>query len=410
MSKKDKAVDSVKESKKEKRERKKEKKEKKEVAEKTAGKDPKLSEDEESSDEVSDTKKKELEELEIDLAAGVPLSKKQQRALKKGKLDLEKLSKKNPAPRPILTAEEEAEEAAKTKKSPFGVWVGNLSFDTSKEDITRFIMAKTALFVAFKDSEKDDDLVAVENIDMTRVNVPKKDNKIKGFAYVDLPSIKHVNAVVSLSESQLNGRKLLIKNSTSFEGRPKPQSDQEKAISKNPPSRILFVGNLSFDTTQDNLEEHFRHCGEIVKIRMATFQDTGKCKGFAFVDFKDEAGATTALKSKLARELINRPLRMEYGEDRSKRTPNQKKREQIDAYRAANGQSEYVGPDEAESAPVARERPVVARERTAAPPKKRTFRDDSNANKRVKSSVALATAQRASQAIVPSAGKKTTFD
>ena len=51
---------------------------------------------------------------------------------------------------------------------------------------------------------------------------------------------------------------------------------------------------------------------------MATFQDTGKCKGFAFIDFKDEEGATTALKSKLTKMLINRKLRMEYGEDRSK--------------------------------------------------------------------------------------------
>ena len=56
---------------------------------------------------------------------------------------------------------------------------------------------------------------------------------------------------------------------------------------------------------------------------MATFQDTGKCKGFAFIDFKDEEGATTALKSKLTKMLINRKLRMEYGEDRSKRRPKE---------------------------------------------------------------------------------------
>ena len=42
---------------------------------------------------------------------------------------------------------------------------------------------------------------------------------------------------------------------------------------------------------------------------------------FAFIDFKDEEGATTALKSKLTKMLINRKLRMEYGEDRSKRRP-----------------------------------------------------------------------------------------
>ena len=120
---------------------------------------------------------------------------------------------------------------------------------------------------------------------------------------------------------------MLIKDANSFEGRPeqsKSDATQSGGInSSNPPSRILFVGNLSFDTTEDLLEEHFRHCGEIVKIRMATFQDTGKCKRFAFIDFKDEEGATTALKSKLTKMLINRKLRMEYGEDRSKRRPKE---------------------------------------------------------------------------------------
>ena len=94
----------------------------------------------------------------------------------------------------------------------------------------------------------------------------KKGNQIKGFAYVDVPSSSHVETIVGLSESILNGRKLLIKDANSFEGRPeqsKSDATQSGGInSSNPPSRILFVGNLSFDTTEDLLEEHFRHCGK----------------------------------------------------------------------------------------------------------------------------------------------------
>lgn len=354
------------ESKKEKKERKRVAKELKET------KRRKISSTEENVS--SDENEQNTDDIEIDLNARVPLSKKQQRLLKKGKLDLDKIDKKHPAPKP----ENEVENEGEKKKSEFGVWIGNLSFDTTKEDLVRYIVSKT------EESEPK-----VTEAEISRINIPKKDGKIKGFAYIDLPSAAHVDTVVALSEGHLNGRRMLIKSSSSFEGRP------EKPLSKNPPSRILFVGNLSFDTTSDLLEEHFRHCGEIIKIRMATFEDSGKCKGFAFVDFKDETGPTTALKSKLAKKMINRPLRLEYGEDRSKRTP--KRFEEKNQNEGINEESAYEAPEPREQS-VRKHTPARTRPRVVSEPR------------RMKSSVALATAQRASAAIVPSAGKKTKFD
>lgn len=406
---------SAEETKKEKRERKLEKKAKKQktvsrddnepeksIDETEKQSDKEIESDAEKEDSDGDKEEKTVEELEIDLNAGVPLSKKQQRLLKKGKLNLEKIAKKNPPPK--RADEKEDEEAKGSGKSPFGVWIGNLSYDTTKEDIIRFIVAKTAGL----DDDELNELVSVKEKDITRVNLPKKANKIKGFAYVDLPGAKLVDSVVSLSESPLNGRKLLIKNSSSFEGR--PEAHTVKSV--NPPSRILFVGNLSFDTTEDNLEEHFRHCGDIVKIRMATFEDSGKCKGFAFIDFKDESGPTTALKSKLAKKLINRPLRLEFGEDRSKRAVRSKKPAEEDGGEVGGGASDG-------GAVVERSRGVSershgfssgeAQERPAKRPREAT-RETTAPGKRLKSSVALASAQRASAAIVPSMGKKTTFD
>ncbi|WPK26511.1 hypothetical protein PUMCH_003866 [Australozyma saopauloensis] len=402
----------LRESKKEKRERKKEKKEKL--------KKPVEASEVDSADPVSDVVDSEPEnvetraetaatnedsdnaestetkgdELEIDLNLSAPLSKKKQRQLKKGKLDLEKIARKNPPPKP---ANEDGTEPAPSKKSPFGVWIGNLAYQTTREDIIKHIVDRTLA--------NEEPLVAVTEADITRVNLPKKANKIKGFAYVDLPSAKHVEAVVALSESRIHDRNLLIKNASSFEGR--PEEHKTKPLLKNPPSRILFVGNLSFDTTDDLLDEHFRPYGELVRIRMATFEDTGKCKGFAFLDFKDETGPTAALKSKMAKTFINRNLRLEYGEDRSKRTP---KRQFADADFSL--QTEFSAPSfkertsETESAPVPK---FAHKERSAAPKRGRDLYNDAP-NKRMKSSVALATAQRASAAIVPSQGKKVTFD
>ncbi|GME79204.1 unnamed protein product [Ambrosiozyma monospora] len=277
----------------------------------------------------------EFEEIEIKLDEDTPLSKKEQRLLKKGKITLEQLREKkgiHTEPEPVQKEEKKEDAAGEDKegdysekpkkpepRSKFAVWIGNLSYETTSEDIVSFIVAKTAEYPEWTPELSDDEPCMIKEKDITRVHLPKNGRKNKGFAHVDFKKPSQLVAAISLSEKDLNGRNLLIKDSHSFQGRP----EKVKVLSKNPPSRILFVGNLSFDTKEEILEEHFRHCGEIVRIRMATFEDSGKCKGFAFIDFRDEEGPTKALQDKSCKWLINRQLRMEYGEDRSARKRNQ---------------------------------------------------------------------------------------
>ncbi|AJT18105.1 AHL_G0045460.mRNA.1.CDS.1 [Saccharomyces cerevisiae] len=375
------------------------------------------------------TKKRKAEdEIEIDLKSSIPLSKKQKRLLRRGKVTLEELNAKyNIDPKSIEEYKEDAEkkksgasekdaqgeestintptgdesgEVVKKKKkdeNKYGVWIGNLSFDTTKDDLIRFFIAKT------KDNE--DEKSRVTEQDITRLSMPrvaaKNSNamKNKGFCYMFFKNVEQMKAVLELSESHLNGRNMLIKDSENYSGR--PDKDDLVAMSKNPPSRILFVGNLSFDVTDDLLRKHFQHCGDIVKIRMATFEDSGKCKGFAFIDFKNEEGSTNALKDKSCRKIAGRPLRMEYGEDRSKRQVR-KKVENVSRNNSSSFDiSNNKGYDRA------------GQDNGSKPEYKRSNanrRPPVDSNNRTKSSVALATAQRGSAAIVPSQGKKVKFD
>lgn len=353
------------------------------------------------------TKKRKVEdEIEIDLDRPVPLSKKQKRLLRRGKVTLEDLNAKfNLDPSSVeeykndITKNDNQPEGAqqsnsdkKKKDARLGVWIGNLSFDTTKEDIIRFMVAKTK---NLENSERQISEDAIVRVHMPLAQNDGKKIKNKGFCYVDFKTSEQLESAVSLSEFQLNGRNLLIKNSENYEGR--PDKNDLISASKNPPSRILFTGNLSFDTSEEVLRKHFQHCGEIVKIRMATFQDTGKCKGFAFVDFKDESGATNALKDKNCRKLAGRPLRMEYGEDRSKR---QVKRKQP----VSATQSSFDLPSTNSKVP--RESNLATTPKVIRKPTRRAL----DSNQRQKSSIALASAQRASAAIVPSQGKKVKFD
>lgn len=333
----------------------------------------------------------EAEELEIKLDEPEPLSKKQKRLLKKGKTELsdtkkKKLKKSQKDDGDLYEEEHEeetegTEESKESKRSDYSAWIGNLSFETTKDEIKRFLVAKS-------------DEITEDSI--TRVNLPKgnRPGHCKGFAYVDFKTQEQLDACIALSESNLSGRNLLIKNGKSFEGRP----DKGQ---KNPPSRILFVGNLSFDTTEENLEYHFQHCGEIVKIRMATFEDSGKCKGFAFVDFLNADSATKALKDKRCKKLFGRSLRMEYGEDRSKRTRNEKRPTNTE-----NQSEESERPQRTSDNAIAEE--VLANTVDGPPKRQKSHRpkpDYSN-----KPGLALANAQRGKVGIVQSQGKKVTFN
>ena len=376
---------------------------------------------------MSDTEKKETstKEIEIRLDADTPLSKKELRRIKKGKTTLEELQRKKAkklakaaaaagtnATAATSTGTEKtatdgvtdgaastgsadgaapaAAAAAGSKRSDFGVWIGNLSFDTTRDELSNFVTSKAD--------------PPITKSDIARINLPTRGTKNRGFAYVDFFTEPHMHAAIALSESELNGRKVLIKNSKSYEGRPATSTVSPTAsISKNPPSRILFVGNLSFDTTSELLQDHFKHCGEIVKIRVATFEDTGKCKGFAFIDFKDVEGPTAALKDKSLRKIIGRPLRMEFGEDRSQRKVIPKR-----ALEDAESSSST-----STSAPIQastysyHDRAKGFQAKGGAQPYKRqqTYKPE-----RMNSSIALASAQRQSAAIVKSTGKKIAFD
>ncbi|MDE2143623.1 MAG: RNA-binding protein [Elusimicrobia bacterium] len=58
----------------------------------------------------------------------------------------------------------------------------------------------------------------------------------------------------------------------------------------------LFVGGLSYETTQDELEKLFAACGKVAHVKLIMDRETGRSKGFGFVEMATEAEAAAALK------------------------------------------------------------------------------------------------------------------
>jgi len=70
----------------------------------------------------------------------------------------------------------------------------------------------------------------------------------------------------------------------------------------------IFVGNLSYQTTQDDLHAAFANYGGVERVNIVTDRDTGQPRGFAFVEMTDKREAETAIAQLNGAELNGRAM------------------------------------------------------------------------------------------------------
>jgi cold-inducible RNA-binding protein len=84
----------------------------------------------------------------------------------------------------------------------------------------------------------------------------------------------------------------------------------------------LYVGNLSFQTTQGDLEELFSQSGQVESVSIVTDRDTGQSRGFAFVEMSGNKEAQAAIQALDGKEIDGRALKVNEArprEDRGRR-------------------------------------------------------------------------------------------
>jgi cold-inducible RNA-binding protein len=89
----------------------------------------------------------------------------------------------------------------------------------------------------------------------------------------------------------------------------------------------LYVGNLSFETTENDLQDLFEQHGQVGEVHLMMDRMTGKSRGFAFVTMNDGAQANAAMTALNGRELNGRTLNVNEARAREeRRRPNGGKR------------------------------------------------------------------------------------
>ncbi|MEA3387366.1 MAG: RNA-binding protein [Patescibacteria group bacterium] len=79
----------------------------------------------------------------------------------------------------------------------------------------------------------------------------------------------------------------------------------------------LFVGNLSWNLTWQELKEVFSEFGEVNFVRIITDRETGRSKGFGFVEFASVEEATAAKDAMQGQEVDGRELKIDFAQEKA---------------------------------------------------------------------------------------------
>ena len=83
----------------------------------------------------------------------------------------------------------------------------------------------------------------------------------------------------------------------------------------------LFVGNLTFTATENDLQDHFAQAGAVVSVNIMQDKMTGRSRGFAFVEMGSKEDAEKAIQMFHSKDFQGRPLTVNEARPREERPP-----------------------------------------------------------------------------------------
>jgi RNA recognition motif-containing protein len=159
-----------------------------------------------------------------------------------------------------------------------------------------------------------------------------RDGRSKGCGIVEFSTVEGAkDAIEKLTDTELKGRKIFVREDRE-DGKPRggggggrsspskgkkedgaadkatPAAEGEDSTPKEEKNTTqLFIGNLSWETTWQELKDHFKTCGDVEFAEVATGRD-GRSKGFGFIKYGSAKEATEAMEKLNGVEFMGRAL------------------------------------------------------------------------------------------------------
>jgi RNA recognition motif-containing protein len=134
------------------------------------------------------------------------------------------------------------------------------------------------------------------------------------------PSLPLVVCFICLVDCQMNGGSVVIRNSMVGNGQKIRSSSLPRLQSM---STKLYVGNLPFASTAQDLQDLFSQAGAVASVDLILDKFTGRSRGFAFVEMSTPAEAQAAIEKFNGFAMDNRNLTVNEARPREERAPRQ---------------------------------------------------------------------------------------
>ena len=144
--------------------------------------------------------------------------------------------------------------------------------------------------------------------DITDCFVPEGEGTAnKGFGFITFSQKSEADAAITaLNGHKLNGRKIAVKDA---------DDDSKKNKQKRPDGAKIYLGNLSFKATEDDIKKMFEGKATVNQVSIAT-DKAGKPKGFAFVFIKEKDSAADVVSQLNGSELNGRKIKVDVSSDK----------------------------------------------------------------------------------------------
>ena len=223
-------------------------------------KSTKKADDKEESEESSEEGESSSDEEE---SSEVDSSEEPKKSEEKPKATAPVPQKRKDAPASYAT-ETPAKKAKSTSDSQStSIFVGNLSWNIDQDWLASIFES-------------------VGGVVGARIITDRDSGRPKGFGYVDFETPEQAQKALELKDTEVDGRRINVDLAQSRPAGESPRQDRAAKYGDKilDPTSTLFVGNLSFNSTQDSLYDLFGQAGGIVSVRVPTDKESGQVKGY----------------------------------------------------------------------------------------------------------------------------------